>query len=135
MTFILTVLLLFAQAEVTTSSPAPTSSEQQDMEARNKNILRQLETLNSSDLSCQKKEDCETLGIGQMQCGGPSDYLTVSKKNRSYAEMLKASQKHQAATREYNALYVSARIGTCGMAIVPNVDCRQHRCVEVVPVD
>ena len=132
MNILFLAVLFFSHAEVTTSAPATTGNERRELQDQIKDVQRQIESLNT-DLSCQKKSDCDTLGLGRKQCGGPVSYVIVSKKNRSYAEMQAASQKHQTMSRDYNQLFSTGMMGTCSMAPAPSVDCVQKRCVEIAP--
>jgi hypothetical protein len=44
-------------------------------------IQHSIESLNK-DLSCKKDSDCISIALGKRACGGPSGYITASKRNK-----------------------------------------------------
>lgn len=90
-------------------------------------LLIALKTLTTSDLSCDKNEDCAVVGIGEKPCGGPLSYLPYSTRNTKASEIQqKADALRQLDLKDNSE---SHRMGTCDAVLPPGLACVNHVCV------
>ncbi|HXH30373.1 MAG TPA: hypothetical protein VNJ01_06150 [Bacteriovoracaceae bacterium] len=82
--------------------------------------------LSASDLSCSKTTDCTAMELGSKACGGPSDFVVASKKNKNLEEVSYLAQRTVDRENDYNVSYNV--ISDCMLRLPPEVSCQANVC-------
>jgi hypothetical protein len=61
--------------------------------------------LSAKELGCTTHDDCLELELGSLACGGPQEYLTVSKFNRNLSEIKYLAKRSVKREDQYNRDY------------------------------
>ncbi len=89
----------------------------------------QLDALISANkVPCKTPNDCEAVAIGSKSCGGPTEYLLVSRATRS-----KLGSDFDDNVKMITQLDVEANagmMGTCEVLLKPEVACSAGSCTE-----
>ena len=120
--------LVFLIIGVTLSVSATAQSDEQ-LRAEIDETLQQIESL-SQDKRCETDEDCASLPIGQLACGGPSDYRVYSTKidGESQVRLIELSQKSQKLAKQLNERRTMMSI--CSMLPEPVLSCSSNMCIK-----
>lgn len=124
------VLLTFCFAETTTPANAPAElDEKQRLEIELQNIKKDIEDHNKN-LACEKLEDCDSVALGARACGGPEDYLVISKRNQFYRRIQLKAQKHVKLSVDYKK-YRPNMMSICSVVMPSALACLNKICQEV----
>jgi len=85
-----------------------------------------IKTLSDQDLSCKVDTDCEALPLGAKACGGPADYIIVSRLNSEFARLTSLSEELRVASIALNQQ--TGLASTCDFIEPPAVQCVSSRC-------
>jgi hypothetical protein len=126
---VLLCAFLFAE---TTATPVGSPEKDEKTEIKNQllRLSQEIEKLNLN-LRCSKKSDCDVVAVGHRLCGGPQNYIVISKKNRSVKKIQEKAAAHSKLSQEYNEKHSGGMMGICSMAIKPELSCQKNKCVAV----
>jgi|GEM_PF-4651956 len=82
------------------------------------------------DLSCDKNEQCKSIGFGDKACGGFQSYKIYSIKNLNEDSFIKIVNSYNALDKENNLKNNMA--STCDILIKPSTSCIQGQCASSV---
>jgi hypothetical protein len=81
------------------------------------------------NLSCAQDTDCQYLPLGHKICGGPSDYLLVSKLDPNLSLIEK--KLNQLTDKDLDLQKMIKNIlGTCDYLTAPETKCENQVCVQ-----
>jgi hypothetical protein len=72
---------------------------------------------------CVSNDDCRTLPMGALACGGPADYRVYSTQSTDVAGLQRLADEHQRLSRDRLALQQA--VGPCVAALPPQTDCNR----------
>ncbi len=107
-------------------APTPVPKKRQSRAAYREELGR---LIDQNHVNCAVDTDCEALGVGAMACGGPSEFLpvtkaTLAKISTSVSDLTRAIEElDQAKNKE------SSQLGICLALAKPDVKCRSGNCV------
>ena len=89
--------------------------------------------MNEHKVPCKFSMDCEALPLGVRACGGPAEFLILSKGTRT-----KIADGLEDLTKTINEMDITANsengvMGTCEAMIKPEVACKAGLCVKGAP--
>ena len=101
----------------------------EELTAQMDETLQQIETL-SQDKRCETDDDCASLPIGHLACGGPSDYRVYSTRidDESQARLSELSQTTQKLAKQLNEQ--RSMMSICSMVPEPVLSCRSNICIK-----
>lgn len=79
------------------------------------------------DASCDSDTQCQSMPIGAMACGGPSNYLPYSTLDTDVATLQQLAQQHQTLSQQL----LQGQIGICIVPMEPQLSCVEKRCVPL----
>lgn len=107
------------------ASPGATPRKQQTRAA----YRAELDALmNENKVACKVAQDCEAHALGVKPCGGPTEYLIMSKGTRT-----KISDALTDLTKTINEMDTVSNEGTVGTCVAlqkPEVDCHAGTCAK-----
>jgi hypothetical protein len=112
------------------AGPTAEAREQQTRGA----YRQQLDVLLSENNSpCKTADDCEAVGVGTKPCGGPTEFILLSKSTRS-----KVSSDFDDLTKIITQMDVEANaadgtVGACTALKKPDLACNSGSCVKAPP--
>jgi hypothetical protein len=84
--------------------------------------------LSNAELQCKTSADCDYVAAGSRACGGPNDYIVVSKLNQNLAEVKFLAKASEDKEDIYNA--ENGAISICSLVSPPTVSCVKKICVR-----
>lgn len=81
------------------------------------------------DLTCDKNEDCHTIGFGDKPCGGFTSYKIYSQKTVNQPELKKIVSQYNDLEKEQNE--DNGMMSTCEALLEPAVACVQNQCAVI----
>jgi hypothetical protein len=78
------------------------------------------------NLTCHRNVDCHVLPMGEMACGGPSEYLIASTVNPRFEVISHLAKISIELERQYNLNYEV--VSTCIAIEPPRVRCVRRKC-------
>jgi hypothetical protein len=84
-------------------------------------------TSDKRDLACEADLDCDTIPLGSKSCGGPRQYLIISKKSDKASAVERKAAEFTALDKQINEIEQVA--STCEVVMPPEVHCVQKLCV------
>lgn len=94
--------------------------------AQIKGMMKIVDVLNQSDLSCKTVSDCTALPIGHRACGGPNSFIVASKLNPSLAALTQSIELVTKAERDANSKL--GLMSICSVEMPPTVGCNSGVC-------
>ena len=91
-------------------------------------LLSGIKSVASSDLSCKSQSDCDSLAAGSRACGGPNEFIIVSKNNVALDALTKLVEIEAQVESQYNMEVGGASI--CSMEMPPKVMCEKNMCKQ-----
>ena len=91
-------------------------------------LIKAATLLSNAELQCKTSADCDYVAAGSRACGGPNDYIVVSKLNQNLSEvklLAKASED-----KEYVYNIENGTISICSMEVPPITSCVIKTCVR-----
>lgn len=132
-------LLLVVQLAISTwASQVAVSNDRMNTDKSTKIVLKddlekaeqKINELNQT-LSCATDEDCEAIGVGYKECGGPYRYIVASKKSATFQELNKTIQRHYIQGKSYSNFH---HLGsTCDVPSKPYGNCQENVCKATIP--
>lgn len=108
-------------------APTPAPKKRQTREAYREELGR---LMDSNHVACAKDTDCEALGVGAMACGGPNEFLpvskgTIAKIQTAVTDLTKVIEELDVARNRENST-----VGICLALAKPDVKCLSGKCVS-----
>lgn len=106
-------------------APTPPPKKRQNRDAYRAELGHLLAT---NHVACKADSDCETIAVGAMACGGPSEFVpaskaTIAKIQTAVTDLTKAIEEmDQAQNRE------RSMVGICLALANPDVKCQAGKC-------
>jgi len=72
---------------------------------------------------CVSNDDCRTLPMGALACGGPADFRVYSTQSTDVAGLQRLGDEHQRLSRDRLALQQA--VGPCIARLPPETDCNR----------
>lgn len=119
---------IFVFLVITGLANAQTSTQESEYQSIQK-LAETVKDLSNFYLFCNRSSACKALPVGRKACGGPSDYLVVSKNNRNYKEISYMAKRTRVREHNYNTRYPGE--GDCEFVMRPETNCINHRCAKV----
>lgn len=92
-------------------------------------LIKTTKALSSSYVFCHSASACSAVALGSKACGGPSDYVVISKNNRNLKELRYLARRTVSREDSYNIRYEVE--SDCEEVILPETACLNNRCVEI----
>lgn len=89
-------------------------------------LTASVKALSAQDLSCGSDDDCQPLGLGAKACGGPTEYIVVSRHNASLNQILKMSDQLNTESALLNQQ--SGLVSDCRLLEPPIYHCVSSTC-------
>lgn len=89
-------------------------------------LIKGINVLAQSDLSCMTSNDCALFSVGSRACGGPSSYVLTSVYNSNFEEIDALAEKSREKEYAFNVQY---RIhSACSLLDSPRTSCVKKIC-------
>lgn len=113
---------------------APTLAQAKKQQTRGAYRAQLDALLSQNNTPCKTDDDCEAIGVGAKPCGGPSEFVLVSKATRSKAgsDIDDVVKMIAAMDTETNAL--EGTMGTCVVMKKPTLACSSGTCKQAAEV-
>ncbi|CAN5720585.1 hypothetical protein BH10BDE1_BH10BDE1_04260 [soil metagenome] len=123
-------LTLTSLALVLFGLSAPSSAHAKPQQTRGAYRAQLDALLSENNTPCKSDDDCEAIGVGTKPCGGPSEFVLVSKATRSKSgsNIDDVVKMIGAMDTETNAL--EGTMGTCVVMKKPELACASGTCKE-----
>ncbi len=119
------ILLAFLSLSVMTVFSTEESETQKELEG----LSNGLKAIANVSLNCKKSKECVSVPFGSKACGGPLDYVYVSKSAKNFSIVSAIAKRVTEVQKQANK--ESGAISNCAMTMPSKVECSENTCKEV----
>lgn len=106
-------------------APTPSPKKRQNREAFREELGRLIE---ANHVGCVADSDCESIGVGAMACGGPSEFVpaskaTIAKIQTAVTDLTKVIEEMDQSQNKEKSM-----MGICLALTKPEVKCQSGKC-------
>jgi len=85
-----------------------------------------IKSLSTQDLSCATDDDCQPVALGAKACGGPTEYVLVSRHNADLNHIIQLAEQHRNEAATLNR--ESGAVSDCSLVMPPETHCVSSVC-------